>query len=128
MKRILIVDDDLMICRVYSMVLDGFDCESAKNAFEALGILFGQGKEFDLIIVDLIMPGLDGASFVKIVRMVEDYTPRHHRRRIIISTGFSVEHVGAERILHEVDCDGFLSKPIDNRILIAVANGAPTPS
>lgn len=110
------------------MVLEGFYCETAKSAFEAFGIIFGQQKQFDLILVDLIMPGLDGATFIKTVRFIESYTPRHPRRRIVVSTGFTPDHVGAERFLREVDCDGFLPKPIANQVLIDVANGGPVPT
>src|SRR5947207_2560327 len=68
MARILIVDDEsdfrLMLGKVLTM--EGHQVSFAGNGWEALLVLDGDGVE--LCIVDLMMPGMDGPTLLKILR------------------------------------------------------------
>ena len=68
MARILIVDDEsdfrVMLGKVLSM--EGHQVLFAGNGWEALLVLDGDGVE--LCIVDLMMPGMDGPTLLKILR------------------------------------------------------------
>lgn len=68
MARILIVDDEsdfrIMLGKVLSM--EGHQVFFASNGWEALLVLDSDGM--DLCIVDLMMPGMDGATLLKILR------------------------------------------------------------
>ena len=60
MPKLLITDDDLhlrKLVRTYAEV-DGYACEEAENGFQALEKL--QCRQFDLMILDIMMPGMDG--------------------------------------------------------------------
>ncbi|MBX3066529.1 MAG: response regulator [Anaerolineae bacterium] len=71
MKRILVVDDDKGALTLIGIMLDrgGFQVLKAQDANEALEIL---GKETpDLIILDVMMPGMDGIKLCGVIRQRE---------------------------------------------------------
>lgn len=72
-KKILIVDDSLTVRMYHRQILEkeGYECDEAENGMEALEK--AQLKEYDLYIVDINMPVLDGYSFVKRIREGEGY-------------------------------------------------------
>lgn len=58
-KRILVVDDDSMNLRVTKMILEkDYDVAFAESGQEALDRL--EGQNFDLILLDIAMPGMSG--------------------------------------------------------------------
>lgn len=64
MKRILVVDDHPAILSGLRSVLEPrYAVATALNAFQALRLL--ESEDFDLVLVDLLMPGLDGVGFVR---------------------------------------------------------------
>ena len=67
-KKILIVDDSLTVRMYHRQILEksGFECDEAENGMEALEK--AQMREYDLYLVDINMPVLDGYSFVKRLR------------------------------------------------------------
>ena len=67
-KKILIVDDSALVRLYYTRVLEnaGFDVEQAINGIEGLEKILGQ--DFDLAIVDVNMPRMDGLSLVRELR------------------------------------------------------------
>ena len=74
MARILIVDDEsdfrIMLGKVLSM--EGHQVVFAGNGWEALLVLDANG--IDLCIVDLMMPGMDGPTLLKILRNATKHT------------------------------------------------------
>jgi len=72
-KIILVVEDSLLILEMLSTVLraKGFEVEAAQDGYEALKIL--DGRRIDLVITDLIMPGLSGLEVARAVRNTTPY-------------------------------------------------------
>ena len=75
MFKILIVDDNKEILRSVSVFLNnaGYEavgCQSADEAYDAM-----YETVFDLIISDIMMPGVDGYEFVKTVRSLNEDIP-----------------------------------------------------
>ena len=70
-KQILVVDDSLTVRMYHKQILqqDGYECDEAVNGMEALEK--AQLKKYDLFLVDINMPVLDGYSFVKRLRAGE---------------------------------------------------------
>jgi CheY-like chemotaxis protein len=66
--RILIVDDDPDHCDLIARTLHriGLETVSAANGWEALIAL--DTADFDLVLLDLMMPGMDGGTFLNILR------------------------------------------------------------
>ena len=74
--KILIVDDDDEIRSLLQVVLcrEGFDVQQAKDGPTARRLL-GPGKNVDLVILDIMMPGEDGLSFCQKLRDAEHPDP-----------------------------------------------------
>ncbi|WP_064504174.1 response regulator transcription factor [Alkalihalobacillus trypoxylicola] len=67
-KKILIVDDDFEIAQLIKISLenDGFITKRAENGLEALSLI--TEEEFDLIVLDIMMPKMDGLEFCQEIR------------------------------------------------------------
>ncbi len=67
--KILLVDDDRFLLDMYSLKFKklGVDIEASASSVSALQKI-KDGKEYDIVIVDIIMPGMDGIEFLKTVR------------------------------------------------------------
>lgn len=68
MKRVLIIDDEVPICRmlIYALSRNGIDADMATNGFDGLR-KFNQ-EHFDIVITDMLMPGLDGNGIAREIR------------------------------------------------------------
>lgn len=73
MKRILIVDDEVGARTLIGIMLDrgGFKVSKAKDANEALNLLEKEGNP-DMIILDVMMPGMDGIELCRAIRRRSD--------------------------------------------------------
>ena len=67
MKTILIVDDEPVVLKLMGLVLQrgGFKVLSAKNGLDAVYVSELHRGEIDLLISDLVMPGMDGPSLAR---------------------------------------------------------------
>ena len=74
-KKILIVDDSLTVRMYHKQILTKLDyeCDEAENGMQALEK--SQMKQYDLFLVDINMPILDGYSFVKKLREEGNVSP-----------------------------------------------------
>ena len=63
MKKILIIDDEEAILKMYKTALDGYDVSISKDSEEAFQL--AQQTLPDLIYLDIIMPRLNGLDFLK---------------------------------------------------------------
>ncbi|MBI4475969.1 MAG: response regulator [Acidobacteria bacterium] len=112
--RILVVDDEASIREVLSktLALAEYDVDVANDGSSALERL--RSGEYDLLITDLKMPGVDGLTVIREVRRSNPSMP------IIIVTGYSTEAAAIEAI--NLGVNGYLTKPFRvPRILAAAA-------
>jgi len=74
-ERILIVDDEEAIREVVSTLLSaqGYQCQTAGNGEEAIRKMRDSG--FDLVLSDLVMPGVDGLKLIELVRGYDSVVP-----------------------------------------------------
>ncbi len=68
-KRILLIDDDMFIVRLLTLLLtkSGYEIVTANDGKQAITILSEQ--QFDLLILDLMMPEMDGLVFLQWLRL-----------------------------------------------------------
>jgi chemosensory pili system protein ChpA (sensor histidine kinase/response regulator) len=68
MSRILLVDDDAVIVKVYSRKLEehGHQVKTARDGLEAMRIV--QWGRPDLVVLDVMMPHFDGYEVLKFIR------------------------------------------------------------
>lgn len=69
-KKILIIDDDEFLLDMYSLKFreEGFDVEIAFNGLDAIEKISKNGLNPDIILVDLVMPNMDGFEFIREIR------------------------------------------------------------
>ena len=109
-ERVLIVEDEPRIAEVLARYLEaeGFIVERAKDGKEALALF--RSFEPDLILLDLMLPELDGIEFTRRVRAVSGVP-------IIMVTAKSAE---LDRILGlELGADDYVTKPFSPREVVA---------
>ena len=82
--RLLIVEDSALVRRMYGLVFSRREHEmvEADDGRTALAALRDSPEPFDIILLDLRMPGMDGVGFIRAVR--ED--PQHRAIPIIVTT------------------------------------------
>lgn len=111
-RRILVVEDDKDIARLLEMHLrdEGYSVSVAADG--AAGLREAQSRPCDLVILDLILPGMDGLEVCRRLRSGRaDYTP------VLMLTAKSSD---VDRILGlEVGADDYLTKPFNVRELLA---------
>ncbi len=94
-ETILFVEDVAELCKIASEALKslGYTVITASNGLKALEIFEEKGREIDLVVTDLVMPGLNGAE------LVERLKRRAPHLRVLYTSGY-------------VQNDGFLEKDI----------------
>jgi len=109
-KRILVVDDDVNILRVFKRILEkaGYFVETVETGKEALKKI--QKEKFGLCLVDVKLPDMDGTELL--LKMAN-----HSDAIKIIVTGFSDEEAGKKAA--DYGADDFLVKPVKPEELIA---------
>jgi two-component system OmpR family response regulator len=110
-KRVLIVEDDVHIAELLRLHLrdEGYQVEYAADGTEGLRLV--QEGGWDALVLDLMLPGIDGLDLCKRTRAMTRYTPI-----IIISARASEMH----RILGlELGADDYLAKPFSMLELVA---------
>ncbi|ACY14463.1 response regulator [Haliangium ochraceum] len=68
MARILIVDDEPFVRNALCRVLNGYELSTAANGEEALSQLSADELSFDLILCDLMMPGVSGMDIYEFLK------------------------------------------------------------
>lgn len=120
-KRILVVDDSpVVLTTLRADLSEGYDVITAESGEEAVAILEDPvrdgvcfGNEFDLIIADLVMPGMSGFELARYVRnrnKVNKYTP------VILLTTEKVSKEEARRS----GCVAYYSKSDKKRLLAMI--------
>jgi PAS domain S-box-containing protein len=84
-EHILFVDDETVLAKLGKKMLErlGYVVTTQTNPLEAVTAVRGQPGEFDLVITDLTMPGMDGAKLGAQLLLLEPHLP------IILATGYS---------------------------------------
>jgi DNA-binding response OmpR family regulator len=110
-RRVLVIEDDKDIARLVELHLrdSGYDVTVAYDGTS--GLETALAKTFDLIILDLLLPGIDGMEICRRIRTRPTYTP------ILMLTSRSSE---VDRVLGlEMGADDYLTKPFSVRELLA---------
>ncbi len=116
MKKILVVDDEPVQLRLVEQVLNsnGYGVVKAGSGEEAIRLVY-EGKP-DLVILDVLMPGIDGWQTCRCIREASDVP-------IIMLTG---KRNSEDDIVRGLECgaDEYLTKSVGNRELLARVRAA----
>jgi DNA-binding response OmpR family regulator len=115
--RILIVEDEQHIADglAFNLRAEGHTATVAADGERALGLLLAEGQPFDVVILDVMLPGKDGFVVASEVRAAGQFVP------ILMLTARG----RPEDVLRgfEAGADDYLPKPFELAILIARVNG-----
>lgn len=110
---ILIVDDNPVNAQLLALILKAnrYRTVLAQNGLEALACLQGQ-EPIDLIITDFSMPEMNGLELLAKIKEM----PALNTIPVLIASA----HADLETVTNakDIGCDGFLSKPIDKKLLL----------
>src|SRR5512138_3861158 len=111
-RRVLFIDDDETLLQVVREFLAGagYEVETARHGFLA-GYLAGHHRP-DVIVLDIMMPGLDGYEVLSLMRR------RPEARGIPVIACTSLKGPEAEERIRSAGFDAYVRKPIDFRELV----------
>ena len=101
---ILLVEDEETVRKVIERLLRklGYEVESASDAEEAIEIFTERNEEFDLVLTDVVMPGLTG------VEMSEVLKEQRPDMKFLFTSGYTSKELGGNP---EAPPEPFLPKP-----------------
>lgn len=113
--KVLLVDDNAALRENLAECLEaeGHVVTAARDGNDALGLLTHQARP-DVVVLDLVMPGLDGREVAAAVRR----SPTLRDLRVVLMTGHASDEVSACK-----DVDAVLEKPFGLAALLAALEG-----
>ena len=121
MKSLIVEDDFTSRLLLQTFLARYGECHTAANGDEAISafqLASSQTSEYDLVCVDILMPGLNGKEVVKRVRDLEE------RRGVLSSQGVKIIMTtglnDTREVFHsfKVLCDAYMRKPIHTGTLL----------
>lgn len=110
-RKVLVIEDDPDIARLVKLQLGELSCAVTLAADGPSGLAAFETKPFDLVILDLMLPGIDGLELCRRIRARPGYTP------ILMLTAKSGE---IDRVLGlEMGADDYVTKPFSVLELVA---------
>lgn len=110
MIKILLIDDEERMLQLLDLFLSprGYFCMKAKSGFEALELI--QQKEFDIILLDVMMPNMDGWETCEQIRQLSNVP-------IIMLTARNQNYDMIKGLT--IGADDYITKPFDEQVLVA---------
>jgi two-component system cell cycle sensor histidine kinase/response regulator CckA len=115
LELIMVVDDDDFIRLLAERVLtaEGYRVVSARDGYQAMDFLAKLGEQVDLVVLDFVMPTMDGAHVLSAMRQIVPNLP------VIVTSGFT-DNAALRDLLAKGVC-GFIPKPLArNKLLLNV--------
>ena len=119
--RVLVVDDELVSRKKMEKIMTAFgQCFAVENGADALKAVeeaLVKGEPFDLITLDVSMPGMDGTEVLFEIRMIEHQKniAKESKVKVIMVTGQSDKDLVITCM--QAGCDGYVVKPFDSDIM-----------
>jgi DNA-binding response OmpR family regulator len=116
MDRLLIIEDDIRLAQMVVEYLrqSGFDVTHATKAYEGLYLVEHATQPFQLIVLDLMLPDMDGLEVCKKIRALESHE-RFTPILMLTAKGDPMDRV----VGLELGADDYLGKPFEPRELLA---------
>lgn len=114
--RILIVDDNISMCRVMSFILEdkGYAVETAQSGPEAIAKV--KETPFDIIFMDIKMPDMDGVETYNRIKKIRPEAV------VVMMTAYAVEDLIQEAL--KKGANGVMYKPLDIKKVVALIEKA----
>lgn len=110
-KKVLLIEDDLPLQELIASFLGsyGFETYGFDDPKKALERLFSEKEPFDIVVLDLMLPGMDGFDVAKMIKSRLDIP-------IIISSART--DIGNKIFGYDLGADDYLDKPYEPRELV----------
>ena len=120
-KRILIVDDDQDITLALKTVLEdnGYTVYVFNDPLDAVSN-FKRAGMYDLLIIDVVMPNMDGFEFYERAKKIDS------KAKACFITAYDVHSEALREIYPDFEIDCFMKKPIENEDLLRKVLNATT--
>ncbi len=117
--RILVIDDSPTILKVVGSILarSGYEALTARDGASALEMLNGAGPKPDLVLLDFVMPRMNGYQFCRELR-----SGPHRELPVVLMSAKSDKIRG--QFVQQMGAVDAISKPFDPRALLAMLEGA----
>ena len=116
--RTLVVEDDFMGRKLMCAYLSQYgDCDAAADGEEAIEAFNSAEKRYDLITLDIMMPGISGQDVLKRIRAIEAKAG-FPEVKIIMTT--ALESPSTIMASFKSQCNGYLVKPITSEKLLVL--------
>ncbi len=104
-ETVLLVDDESLILEVGQALLEelGYRVIAVNSGAKAIELIDGKSKGIDVVLLDLIMPGLDGRETFYRIREIDSSMP------VILSSGYTINEEATD--IMRRGCNGFIQKP-----------------
>jgi CheY-like chemotaxis protein len=115
-KKILVVDDEEILLETIKAVLKhaGFEVITASDGEECMDVLKKQKEVPDLILMDMMMPGMSGRETTELIRK----DPELKDLKIIFLTVARFSEIG-KKTLEELGVLDYITKPFENADLVS---------
>jgi CheY-like chemotaxis protein len=114
-KKILVADDDGDFLRVTQAILEyaGFAIDTVENGEDALKAI--KKRKYDLLVLDVIMPRIDGLKLFRMVRK----SKRYAKIPVLFISGLTgMEEMGEQQMEIIGKAEGYVEKPIKTKPFI----------
>ena len=110
-KTVLIVEDDKQLLESYKELVEtaGYTCLTASDGYHGLDVLAQQNGTIDIVLLDLMMPGVDG---LEVLRAVKANADKYGKMPVVVLTNMTSDAVikeafdlGASSYLVKTDID-----------------------
>lgn len=123
--RVLIVEDDFGSRRFLQIVLkDRARCDvvvDGQEAIEAVGLAWEENDPYALILLDIMMPNLDGQTALKEIRKIEEKIGVRATDQVkVVMTTALEDPKNVVEAYHKGGADAYLVKPIDREKLFHI--------
>ena len=102
---VLLVDDEEMVAETAKEMLEklGYRVVTSTSGMEALSVYAARPGGFDIVILDMVMPGMGGPQIFERLKQIDAHV------KVLLSSGYSINE--QVKTLLSVGCKGFIQKP-----------------
>ncbi len=125
--KTLVVDDEFISRKILSVILGEFGtvdiAVNGVEAQEAIALALDEGEPYDLICLDIRMPGMDGHEVLQQIRQKEEEAGIYFTNGVRIVMTTAMKDMKNLMAAYNNLCDGYVTKPIEREKLIDVLKG-----
>jgi DNA-binding NtrC family response regulator len=114
--KVLVVDDEEVVRRSFERILGGTDCSVRSVADPAQLPQLMRHEDFDVVMLDLRMPGTDGIAVLEAIKRLWPHC------EVVIVTGYPTLETARQAL--RLGAYDYLAKPVEPEQVIRVAHGA----